>query len=83
MNNCAFSYLEMCREGNTSVWSVSKKNGEILKPILTIELQGSVVTQIVRKNNNKPSKSDFEMVKSWAEERALEILLSNPFFEID
>jgi hypothetical protein len=74
MNHCAFSYIEMCRDGYTSVWSVSHKKNEVFKPLLTLELRRKKVYQLVQKNNRNPSELEICIVKEWMKEKGYHFL---------
>ncbi len=67
MKHCAFSYIENCLEGHTSIWSVKKAFENTFVPHLTMEVQDKSIVQVALKRNGIPSKMDIDMLKIWAE----------------
>ena len=68
MKHCAYSYLNGCVNGHTSIWSIKKVINSIYKPYLTVEVRRNKIIQIAGIRNRRPNKEDYEVIKLWAHE---------------
>ena len=57
LHHCVLSYAKSCRNGSTSVWSLSVRTAGKREPILTIatDPRARIITQVRGKYNAKPS----------------------------
>jgi len=68
MKHCAFSYVESCVHGRTSIWSIRKVVNSVHQPYLTIEVRKNKIIQIAGKRNRFPNRTDYEVIMLWAHE---------------
>lgn len=68
MKHCAFSYVNSCINGFTSIWSMKKEINNIYKNYLTIEVKDNEIVQVRGKLNKDPSKNDLKIIEIWAKE---------------
>lgn len=73
-HHCVYGYLNSCKNGNVSIWSLKEKRGRVFKRALTIELRndGSVV-QVRGYANRAARPHEKVIVSAWARDNHLYI----------
>jgi len=69
LQHCAFSYIENCYQGYTSIWSLKKEINTIMYHYITIEVSYGEIVQIVGKKNRKVNSVEFKLIEQWAENK--------------
>lgn len=74
MDHCVATYLDNCQDGDCSIWSLRKVNGDEEKPLATIELENSKMTleQVRAFKNRRPKEEEIELIREWAKEIEVE-----------
>ncbi len=73
MKHCAFTYINGCANGYTSIWSIKRKVNAKLEHYLTLEVRKNKIIQIKGKRNRRANQTDYDVIKLWAHEVGLVI----------
>jgi PcfJ-like protein len=67
MSHCVYTYLKLCREGRSSIWTLAYTEGSsVLNKTLTIEIRGNQIVQIRGKVNRLATDLEMDIIKKWA-----------------
>lgn len=63
LKHCAYSYIQYCADGNTSVWSLKRMEDSFYKPYITVEIRESEVWQARGLRNRNLEDAERELLK--------------------
>lgn len=73
MHHCVFSYVNSCKSGRTSIWSLTleQHNEEVRCVTVEMNIASKKIIQIQRKYNKPPSVKEKEIIKRWVAKEGL------------
>jgi hypothetical protein len=76
LKHCVASYASRCRRGGAWIWSLRRKSGSKVRPVLTIEIdpRRSAIVQARGFRNRGPSGRELELLRAWVARERLRLL---------
>lgn len=76
LHHCVYTYINACRGGNTSIWSLAKQHkggGSDFSRQITIEVRNFVIVQVRGYANRLADVAERDIIKRWAKDSGLGI----------
>jgi hypothetical protein len=75
MRHCVYTYAELCRRGQTTIWSLRLRVKGAQKRLVTIEVdpRKRAIIQARAKCNLRPGDRSLEIIRQWAARAGLQV----------